>query len=338
VFVFVIPLIVSNYIITPPSVPSITQGAEPSTPFFHMTPAWIDVEPHEDDLGIGSGLRAPLGFTDEDRKELFFTFLIMGLDEGINVDTIMVASYDGVSNTAHIVSIPRDVPVNVSRRFRKINVAYPAGVIHGGSPEAGIRQLKREVRSIIGFEPDFYVKIDLDAFERIINAGGGIYIDVPFHMRYDDPLQDLHINIAPGLQRLDGEQALNFARFRLANPGFRSVTDFERVENQQAVIRSVLNELLTPASLLRIPEFISIFQDNVSTNIAFSDMLWFASRLPDVSSIDALQTHTLPIGRSSGLPYWYEFVDIPAALELINSTINPFTIPITINDVSIVQQ
>lgn len=319
--------IINNYIIVSPSIPSIAQDE----------PAFIIVEPHEDDYLIGDGLSAPQGFTNEDRKEYFYTFLIMGLDEGINVDTIMVASYDGVSRTASIISIPRDVPMNVSRRHRKINVAYPAGVIHGGSHEAGIRQIKREIRTLIGFEPDFYVTIELDAFERIIDAVGGVYIDVPFHMRYDDPVQDLHINIPQGLQRLDGEQALNFSRFRMANPGHRAITDFGRVENQQAVIQAMLERLLTPASILRIPEFISIFQENVSTNITFQEMLWFASQLREVSSAYALSTYTLPIAHSSGPDDWYEFADIQATLELVNRTVNPFTIPITTSDINILQ-
>ncbi|MCL2617009.1 MAG: LCP family protein [Defluviitaleaceae bacterium] len=322
--------IIRNYTIIPPPVPPAISST--------ATPASIVVEPHADDLGIGHGLRAPLGFTDEDRKELFYTFLIMGLDDGINVDTIMVASYDGIENVASIVSIPRDTLVNVSRRHRKINVAYPAGRIHGGSAEAGIRQLKRELRSIIGFEPDFYIKIDFDAFVRIIDSVGGVDIDVPIHMRYEDPLQGLRIDIPAGMQRLNGEQTLQFARFRLANPGFRTISDFERVQNQQAVVQAMLSSLITPTSLLRIPEFISIFQENVSTNITASEMLWFASQLPDIHSSRALSTYTLPIARNSGPPNWYEFADIPATLQLVNSTINPFTMPITENDVDIAQQ
>jgi len=313
------------------------QNDEPSA--LEERPAFIVIDPTDNDeeVEVAEELQIPMRFTNEDRKELFYTFLIMGLDEGINVDTIMVASYDGASRTASIISIPRDVPVNVLRSYRKINVAYPAGVMYGGSPEAGLRQLKREVRSIVGFEPDYYVKLDLEAFERIVDAVGGVYIDVPFHMRYDDPFQDLHIDIPPGPQHLNGEQALNFARFRMANFGFQAVNDFDRVRHQQAVIQAVLQELVTPASILRVPEFISIFQDNVDTNITYREKLWFASQLSEIDGIDALSTHTLPILYSSMAPYWYEFPDIHATIELVNETINPFTIPITIYDVDIVQ-
>jgi len=328
--------VIRNYIVVPPPIPPPVRN-EPSN--IEERPAFVVIDPEDDSEEIEEPeeLYIPMRFSHEDRKDLFYTFLIMGLDEGINVDTIMVASYDGVNRTANIISIPRDVPVNVARSYRKINVAYPAGVIHGGSSEAGIRQLKREVRSIIGFEPDYYVKLNLEAFERIVDTVGGVYIDVPFHMRYDDPFQDLHIDIPAGPQHLDGEQALNFARFRLANFGYQDVTDFDRVRHQQAVIQAVLQELITPASILRIPEFVSIFQDNVDTNITYMEKLWFAGQLNGIDGIDALSTHTLPIGVSSMAPMWYEFPDIHATIELVNNTINPFTMPITIYDVDIVQ-
>ena len=291
----------------------------------------------DEEAGIFDGFRAPEGFTDEDRRELYYTFLIVGLDENSITDTIIVASFDGLSNTANIVSIPRDTKVNVERNYRKINVAYSAGQRFGGTPDGGIRQLKREIRGLIGFEPDFFVEINLEAFERIVDAVGGVMIDVPFHMRYDDPFQDLHIDIPAGLQRLSGEQALQFARFRNANHGFRAITDYQRMENQQTLISAVLQSLLTPSSILRIPEFISIFEEYVNTDIRTQDMLWFASRLPDISGVEALSTHTLPIARNSGPPRWYEFVNIPAALELVNTALNPFTIPISVNDIDIVQ-
>jgi len=320
-------LFAQNYI-QPPQPPPLTMGS--------LQDSLEGEEPDEAD-GLWAGLRAPEGFTDEDRRELFYTFLIVGLDANSITDTIMVASFDGASNTASVVSIPRDTRVNVARNYRKINVAHSAGQRFGGTPDGGIRQLKREVRSLIGFEPDFFVEINMAAFTRIIDAVGGVTVDVPFHMRYDDPFQGLHIDIPAGLQRLDGEQALQFARFRNANRGFRAINDYQRMENQQILIEAMLQSLLTPASILRIPEFISIFEENVNTDIRAQDMLWFASRLPDVGGVDALSTYTLSIARNSGPPNWYEFVDAAAALELVNSALNPFTIPIGVDDVDIVQ-
>jgi len=301
------------------------------------TPAYVDVEPDALDVLIGGGMRAPEGFTSEDRKELFYTFLIVGLDQGANTDTIIVASYDAQEHIAHAISIPRDTRVNVSRRVRKINAAHPAGTRFGEGPDSGIRQLKREVRTLIGFEPDFYVELGHEGFVRLIDAIGGVELNVPFHMRYDDPFQNLSVNIPEGLHLLNGESALQFARFRHSNHGYRSISDFDRMKNQQAVISAAIDRLIRPESILRIPEFISIFQENVRTNMTPSNILWFASQLRHFEGAQAFTTYTLPIARNSGPPSWYEFPDINRTLELINSTINPFTLPISQSDIDIVQ-
>ena len=130
--------------------------------------AFVTPEGNDEDMLIGGELYAPEGFTNDDRKELFFTFLIFGLDEGVNTDTIMVASYDGINNEAALINIPRDSLVNVKRNIKKINAAYPVGTLNGGGREGGINQLKREIKTIIGFIPDFYICIDLKAFKRTV--------------------------------------------------------------------------------------------------------------------------------------------------------------------------
>jgi len=332
--------------VRPPTVPQNPLLASEPPPFIdpsapqldELRPAFVPPEEddaHEEDALIGAGLVAPAGFTDDDRKELFFTFLIMGMDEGVNVDTIMVAGYDGVAHEASIIGIPRDSLVNVSRRVKKINGAFPAGTLNGGGIPGGIAQMQREVMTIIGFVPDFYVLIDLEAFVRIVDTIGGVEIDVPFHMRYDDPYQDLFIDIPEGLQHMDGATALKFARFRRGNEGFRGVTDYERIVNQQTVIRATIENLLHPANLLRLPEFVDIFAQYVHTNISIMDMLWFASQLTEISGLDALSTYTMPTDGTSGHPTWYEFLDGPAIVELVNRTINPFNREITLNDLDI---
>jgi anionic cell wall polymer biosynthesis LytR-Cps2A-Psr (LCP) family protein len=190
--------------------------------------------------------------------------------------------------------------------------------------------------TIIGFVPDFYVSINYNAFTRIINAVGGIEIDVPFHMRYDDPTDGLRIDIRAGRQTLNGETALQFARFRRANPGFREITDYGRMANQQLVIHATLRQLLRPASLLRIPEFIDIFQSNVHSDLALGNMIWFADELNKIQGTDALHTYTIPVIGTSGLPMYYELLDAEAIVELINRTINPYTKNIEVSDLDII--
>jgi LCP family protein required for cell wall assembly len=302
-----------------------------------MDSAFLPPESAEEDLLIGGGMTAPAGFTNEHRKEQFYTFLIIGLDEGINTDTIMVASYDGMNKEANIISIPRDSLVNVTRRVKKINAAYPAGTLHGGGREGGVAQLRREIMTIIGFVPDFYISIDLAAFVRIIDAVGGVEINVPFHMKYDDPHQGLHIDIREGVQQMDGKTALKFARYRLGNRGFRTISDYQRIENQQAVIKAVLSNLLKPANILKIPEFIGIFNDHIHSDLTAGNMVWFANQLNEIRGTDALSLYTMPTTGTSGLPMYYELLDGPAIVELVNRTVNPFTKDITLNDLDIIR-
>jgi len=319
--------------VRPPEIPSIERSEEPDT---HMNYGFIPGEWHQEDAAI-SGRRAPEGFTDADRKEDFFTFLIIGLDDGVNTDTIMVASYDGVNREANIISIPRDSLVNVSRRVKKINAAFPSGTLHGGGMAGGINQLQREISTIIGFMPDFYIVIDMDAFVRIIDAVGGVDVYVPFNMRYFDPTDNLRIDIPRGQQHLDGNQALHFARFRLGGADSRTISDYDRIENQQAIIHAALEGLLRPESLLRIPEFIRIFNDNVHSDITAGNMIWFANELREIRGTDALSTYTIPTTGTSGLPMFYEFLCEEGILELVNRTVNPFIRDIEAHDIDIIR-
>lgn len=286
--------------------------------------AFLSPERAKEDMFIGNDLNTPEGFTIEDRKEQFYTFLIVGLDGGINTDTIMIASYDGINKKANIISISRDSMVNVKRQVKKINAAYPAGTLNGGGREGGIKQLKREVKTIIGFMPDFYVCVDLDAFVKIVDAVGGVDVNVAFDMKYDDPMQNLHTDIKKGEQLLNGENALKFARYRKGNDSQTTISDYERMENQQAIIKATLAKLLKPANILKIPEFIDIFTENVYSDIKTENMLWFAEQLNKIKGTEALSTHTMPTIGTSGLPMYYEYLDKSVIVELVNRTINPY--------------
>ncbi len=185
----------------------------------------------------------------------------------------MVGAYDGVLHKAYIIGIPRDTKVNVQRNVKKINAAYPVGNLNGGGHDGGVNQLRREVRTLIGFVPDYYISVDFNAVTEIVDAVNGIEIDVPYDMDYTDPEQDLRIKLNEGHYTLMGEDALRFARHRQNNKRngngsystTNTFTDYQRIENQQQVIKSLLNKVLQPSSLLKIPDFIGIFNENVKS-------------------------------------------------------------------------
>jgi len=275
-----------------------------------------------------------------DRREYFWTFLIVGLNEGTNANTVMVASYCGITREANLVAIPRDVPVNPTRNGRRISSSYIIGHRHRGGIAGGVRQMQDDVFTVIGFIPDFYVVIDYDAFFTIIDAVGGIYIDVPIRMVYNDRWQNLHIDLMPGLQHMNSQTALEFSRFRQGDPGFPDLPggDLGRIQSQQQVISAVITQLLRVENLTptRISQFVDIFNESVHTDISLSDMLYFANELRHVSGLDALNTHTFPTHGGTVGGVSYQFLTPATVVELINRTINPFDRDISVTDLRIV--
>ena len=278
-----------------------------------------------------------------DRREYFWTFLIIGLNEGTNANTVMAASYCGITRESSLISIPRDIPVHPTRNGRKLSSSYMIGAGGGRGIAGGVAQMQRDVQTVIGFIPDFYVVIDYDAFFSIIDAVGGISVYVPVRMRYDDPLQNLRIDIQPGYQHMDSATALDFARFRQGNPGFPDLPggDIGRVANQQAVINAVISRLLRPENIFRINEFVSIFNESVYTNISLLDMLFFANELNRIrrtdSETDALTTYTFAAHAATSNNISYMFLTPSNVVELVNSTINPFDRPISAADLRIIR-
>ncbi|MCL2376931.1 MAG: LCP family protein [Defluviitaleaceae bacterium] len=319
-----------NNAVRPPDIPVIAAGG-----------AVFDVgddEGYDVDGELDDELLPPQLAQFEERKPMFFTFLIFGLTEGLNANTIMVAAYDAEAQQGYIISIPRDTLVDVQRNSRKIVSAYPVGRLHGGGHEGGVERMKYEVSTLIGFRPDFYVRVDYEAFIRMVDAVGGVEIYIPFRMYYHDPFQDLRIDLQAGLQTLDGEDALRFARYRTGTPGISpTISDYQRIEHQQQVLAAVASQLLTPASILQIPEFVGIFNDHVYSDLAMGELLWFANQAINIGGTEALHTYTLPMLGTSGAPYWYELADEEGILELINRTINPLVRDITAEDLRIVQ-
>jgi len=318
--------------------PDIIASEDDFTSDIQQDAASIPLHTDDEDRHVGGGMLIGLdNISTSDRKKDFYTFVIFGTDDaGYNTDTIMVASYDGVNQNANIISIPRDCLVNVKRTAKRINAAYGAGTLNGGGHEGGVDQLKREIKTIIGFEPDFYIMIDLEAFTKIVDAIGGVDVENPYYMNYDDPVQDLHIHFNKGPLHLDGPDALKFARFRQGNNHVGDIGDFKRIENQQLVINAILQKLLKPENILKIPQFIEIFNENVKTDLKTENILWFAGQINEIRGTDALSMYTMPTNGSSTKGAWYALLDEAAIIELINRTINPYTFRIKPENLDII--
>lgn len=259
-------------------------------------------------------------------KKGFYTFLVVGTDnEGYHTDTIMVISLDTNSNKVNIVSIPRDTQVDVARNPKRINTAYSIG---------GIKQLNREVKSIIGFSPHYHIVVSLEAFEKLVDTVGGVKFDVPIDMYKVDRAQGLNINLKKGVQILDGDKALQLVRFR----NYPNSADIARIETQQKFLLTLANKLLRPSNITKIDELVDIFREYVETDLSIRDMQWFARKVMQLDPKKDIATHMLPFngfGNYKGNSYVY--LDADEVINLVNRTINPYTYDITRDDISIIR-
>lgn len=270
----------------------------------------------------GTGTDDPAGTSSPSpglsRREQVYTCLIFGMDDGNgNTDTIMVATFDVPNKAIGLVSVPRDTIVRQDRSggWNKVNTAYAIG---------GVDQLKQELSELLGIPIDYYVKIKLEAFQKLVDAVGGVWFDVPFYMQYSDPTQNLYIDQPAGYRLLSGEDAMEVVRFRQTNTD-ASFSDVGRVGVQQAFLKAMLSQVMSRADLSTVPELVDVLFNYVETDVG-TDALYFAKSLLGMDLNSAITTGTLP----AVWHYPYMWVGQPEeALELINSLLNVYDGEIT---------
>lgn len=216
-------------------------------------------------------------------------FLMMGVDakdvkksKGTRTDTMMLIKANFDTGEIDLLSLPRDTRVLVKGKEDKLNHAHA----YGGSDLT-----MRTVRDFTGLDVDYYVKMDYRAVKGIVDAIGGVKIDVPMNMRYRDPIADppLNINIKKGLQVLDGNNAHDFLRFRSGYPE----GDLGRIKAQQYFLKELMKQTLQAKNIFKLPKLIETYYDYVETNIPMSVMLKGALS-GNKMDVENLNTNTIP--------------------------------------------
>ena len=286
-----------------------------------------------------------------DRKEEFYTFLLVGRDTGGggNTDTLMVMAYDIPNQTLNVMSIPRDTMVNVPWDIKRINSVYNYAPYYD---KDGIQFLKEEVSYLIGFQPDYTIVVEWEAVGELVDAIGGVEFDVPIDMNYDDPTQNLHIHLNAGLQDIDGDKAMQLLRWRKNSDAYGNVYggypngDLGRIETQQAFLKAVIEKCLNSISLGTIPKMAQIFLDNVDTNgsLTVNNLAWFAKEaIVGGLSMENVHFMTLPNRGASVYSRTYHnyqsyVTPIPdEMLELVNTCFNPYLEDIELNELDLMQ-
>jgi len=247
-----------------------------------------------------------------ERKEDFYTILVSGVDNhNGGSDTNILVAVDARNGSIYGASIPRDTKAVVNGKERKINAAYNIG---------GMELMAEVVSDQLGIPVDYTVEVDLSGFEALVNAIGGVDFYVPVDMDYDDPIQDLSIHFAKGMQHLNGEEALKVVRFRHNNDGTGyGSEDLGRMQTQQDFLKAVAKKTLNVSNLDKIDDFVKIFRTYVETDLTLGNLAWLGKEAIGMG-VDAIQFSTLPGEWES--PYIYLAPD--ATLELVNQFLNPY--------------
>lgn len=262
---------------------------------------------------------------DLSRKRGNSTILLAGTDaSGDRTDTIMLLNIDRKAGKLSLMCIPRDTKVNSTYTPHKINAAY--GV--NGSGEQGMDALMEYVSECIGFRPDGYMLIDLNVFVELVDLMGGVRFDVPCDMYYNDPTQDLYINLQAGEQKLNGEQAMGVVRFR---SGY-AMADLERVNVQRDFLSAALHQWVSVKNLWKLPKALSLLLDHTLTDLSTANLLWMAESVVFCGTGDMMMT-TIPHGLSGD--GGYVLIDAQETLDLVNESFCPYEQGITMDDLDI---
>lgn len=218
------------------------------------------------------------------KEEPMLTCLFMGRNAHLT-DFMMLAQYNPNTREISLMSIPRDTYVGTSSVDGKINSIYMYKY-----PE----KVVKAVETITGVDIQHYLIFDAKILRNIVNEMGGVTVEVPFDMNYDDPDQNLYIHLKKGVQKLTGAQAEQFVRFRKNNNGGGYANgDVGRIATQQKFIKAMISEILKVENIGKVGNLVKIALNGTDTDITLDVIQQY---LDDVVTFkkDRVRIETLP--------------------------------------------
>lgn len=284
--------------------------------------------------GMQGLLSTLVGHDEETLKNLDpIQVLLMGVSTdngGRLTDTIIIGTYDPKNQSASLLSIPRDTFVGKNPQTGtgsdKINALYQK------SPEKTLAK----VNELTGLDIKYYMVIDNQALIKLVDVIGGVEFDVPYvpgGMVYDDPSQDLHINLKSGLQVLNGDQAEQLLRYRHGNldkktgkylgtyPEEYGGNDYGRMRTQREFMIETVKQTIQAKNILKIKDIIDIAYEYIETNLSIATIKDYVPYAININ-IDAIRSEVLPGGSygpttTPSYPYWFFIADKEKTAELI---------------------
>lgn len=258
----------------------------------------VDEEPE----GITNGQKYYRKLVEEGSTNI----LLIGRDAVYGAyDSIIVLNIDEKNKTMKLINFPRDIYVDYNskilnqlkeadpekakdRSIQKLNAAHAIGISLKYKQEEGGRFGKVTYMNfwadllleVFDIPLDDYIIIQTDGFREIVDFFGGVEIDVPMYMHYEDPMQNLYIHLEPGLQRLNGEQAEGFVRFRQGytkEGEFKSISAYTRQKHENMFLKAFFEQHVNLQNLGRIGDFMDVIVKNVKTSVnSTSDILQYS--------------------------------------------------------------
>ena len=229
-------------------------------------------------------------------------FLLIGSDKrpggSFRTDTMVLVILWPKEGQVSMISIPRDLWIYIPTvGMQRINTAYQSGQVYGYEG-GGPGLLRATIEYNLGIRIDHTAMVEFDGFRRIVDTLGGI--NVPVSCPYTDwhlidPSYDPNnadnwslFTIQPGIDHMDGDLALWYARSRLKS------SDFDRGRRQQEVLRAIFNQALSTDSLARIPQLYNDFSSTITTDLGLGDLLKLALYAPKLTNANIRSYYLRP--------------------------------------------
>jgi LCP family protein required for cell wall assembly len=210
--------------------------------------------------------------------------LIVGLDnvEGSHrTDTILVVHISPKDKKVNVVSIPRDTLMDVPGiGLTKVNHAFAYG---------GINLTRRALEGFLSIKIPFTVAINIDGLAKVIDTLGGLTINVEKRMYYVDYAGGLFVDLYPGIQHLNGRQALGYVRFRHDVSG-----DVGRMIRQQKFVQALAGKIISKRDVLSAPKVILSLLSNVNTNMSVRQVLGLSLAMRQSFDIGNIEMTSIP--------------------------------------------
>lgn len=213
------------------------------------------------------------------------SILFVGVDDSENrgqgsdnsrSDALILATLNNKTKTIKMLSIPRDSYVFIPK------VGYEDKITHAHAYGGTLATIDT-VEKLLNVPIDYYVRMNFNAFIDVVDALGGIEAEVPYKLHEKDEFDRNSINLQPGLQHLNGSQALALARTR------KQDSDIERGKRQQEILTAIINKVSSVSSITKYDDVIRALGDNMKTNMTFTEMKSFLSYLTQgMPRIDSL--------------------------------------------------